>query len=246
MLHAFAFDDESLLHSAVYTQAVLTYLRNLEAVSEQAFVFATDTLIRTTGPCAACRSFLISHLVEVFGTYGPDLALQHVLDNYLSDTAAVGRLPEVIREKVRAALRVRLGQTAPELELPSSGNDTIALTTIFAANRFTLLFFYSSSCDHCHEQMPGLRETYAFYRPKGLQIVGLSLDEDPASFAETVRDESLIFPCFSEFKGWASTAAKVFAVQGTPAFFLIDDHGKIVAKPFDHSEARALLSGLLP
>ncbi|MBK7752855.1 MAG: TlpA family protein disulfide reductase [Flavobacteriales bacterium] len=246
VLRAFPFDDESLLHSAVYSQAVLSYLRNLEAVSEQQFVFAADTLIQATGSCSPCRSFLSGYLVEAFGNYGPDLALQHVLDRYLTDTSAVGQLPEGARVKVRGALRVRIGQRAPELKLSAPGQDTTMLSMIWGSNRATLLFFYSSACDHCHEQMPGLRVLYTRYRPKGLQIVGLSLDEEPGPFLETIRDESLIFPCYSEFKGWSSSAAKTFAVQATPAFFLLDDQGKIIAKPFDHQEAEIVLKGLFP
>lgn len=246
VLNVFPFDDESLLHCAVYEQAVLAYLRNLDAVSERQFISATDTLIVEAGTCVACRSFLVEHLVEVFGTYGPDLAFQHVLDRYLSDTTAIDGLSEAVRRKVENALRVRIGSDVPELRLPSPVGDTVLLSSIYTVNRATMLFFYSSGCDHCHDQMPGLRRLYARFRNRGLQIVGISLDEDPGVFMETIQNESLIFPCFSEFRGWSSKAAEVFAVQATPSLFLIDGQGKILAKPIDHSEAEALLTELLP
>ena len=65
-------------------------------------------------------------------------------------------------------------------------------------NSYVVLFFYSSTCDHCHEQMPLLMNLYREMRPRGVEVIGIALDDNVEDFDRTIREKGLLFPCYTE------------------------------------------------
>jgi thiol-disulfide isomerase/thioredoxin len=49
----------------------------------------------------------------------------------------------------------------------------------------TVLLFFQSSCPHCHKMIPEWNRAYA-RRPKGLEVVGVILDQEPPGFWSTM------------------------------------------------------------
>lgn len=246
-VHAvFPFDDGILLRSTLYPEAVMTFLRNVNPMDESQLIAATDTLIRLASGDADCQAFMSSHLLELFATYGPDRVVQHLLDRHFGPERPLDDLPAAVRDKVIALRQVAVGAVATDLELARPGASAVRLSELVAGSTHLLLFFYSSTCDHCHEQMPGLKMLYGTYAAKGLQIVGIALDDDARTFFDTLQQRDLPWPATSALKGWGCPAAKAFAVGSTPAMILLDKRLRIVAKPYDHEELAVLLQGLLP
>src|SRR5690606_15455096 len=149
-------------------------------------------------------------------------------------------LPDAeLRAATEGLLRVSIGATAPIVFLVDPvKHDTLELADLLKGQSYTLLFFYSSTCDHCHVQMPGLMALYREDREKGFQVLGIALDSDLEEFQSGITERGLTWPSFSELNGWGSSAAKAFAVKSTPSLFLLDSNGVIVAKPYDHQELR--------
>lgn len=243
---AFAFDDPGLMRCAVLPQAVLVFLRNVRAFSEEQFVNAADTLIALTGNCPDCRRNMIEHLVEVFATYGPDIALQHLIDRYVDREAGTLHFAPATLDKVTAFQRVSVGRVGPDAPLKDPATGAVhPLSELARGKRAVLLFFYSSTCDHCHEQMPGLARLYNEHAADGVQVVGVALDDDAGLVEATRTAKGLTFPCFSHLQGWGDPAARAYAVQGTPTIFLLDGELRILAKPRDAAEAREMVLDLL-
>jgi len=91
----------------------------------------------------------------------------------------------------------------------------------------TLLVFWEVWCPHCKREVPKLTETYQQYKPKGLNMVGLTKmtrdikEEDVTSF---LADNKVTYPIAKE-KG--SEMSKHFGVRGIPAAAVVKD-GKVV------------------
>jgi thiol-disulfide isomerase/thioredoxin len=111
--------------------------------------------------------------------------------------------------------------------------------------RYGVLFFYSSTCDHCHLQMPGIARVHALYGPKGVQVLAVALDDDRKDFRFNLEIREVKYPCYSEFNGWGSNVAKAYEVKATPTIVLIDAERRIVAKPYDSTELEAELARAL-
>lgn len=239
--------DPALVRSSVHPKAIMAYLQTLPDPSVHDLVSASDSLLKWSSDDVQCWTFSRSFLLRLFSVYGPDVVAQHLVDRYIVGPGSL--LPPDAELLAAAAdlMRVAAGAKAPEVHLvdPLAG-DTTVLQGVLAGQAYTVLFFYSSSCDHCHEQMPGLIEVYRDLQKKGVQVLGIALDVDLDEFRTTLVDRGLLWPSYSELNGWGSSAAKAFGVRSTPAFFLLDNAGTIVAKPYDHEELRAKLMELLP
>ena len=71
---------------------------------------------------------------------------------------------------------------------------------------------------------------------KGLNIVGVSLDEDLESWNQAIAKDKITWIQVSNLKKWAEPIAKQYNVEQIPTTFLLDASGKIVAKDL-HGEA---------
>jgi hypothetical protein len=94
--------------------------------------------------------------------------------------------------------------------------------------------------------MPGVNDLVQRYGPQGFGVVGVALDDDRSEFRANIMDRELRFPCFSEFNGWGSAAAKAYEVKATPTLILLDDSRRIIAKPYDAEALGQELAGRLP
>ncbi len=236
----FDFGDPALMRSSTYDKAVMVFLQNLNAVSEEQFVVASDSLMELASHDPECRSYMLDHLLDLFSTYGPDLPLQHLIDQYVVADNALSTIDPGLRSKVNELLKMAVGAVAPDVQLPVPGG-SLALSDVVSKEPRTVLFFYSSTCEHCHHEMPGLKEIFTGYRSKGLQVVGIALDADSSEFVKCISDNAIPWPCYSEFIGWGAKAVKAFQVRATPAFFLLDDRMRILAKPVDAADLRRWL-----
>ncbi len=235
----FDFSDASLMRSTIYDKAVMTFLRNVNALTEEQFIGASDTLIALASRDASCRSYMIDHLIDLYSTYGPDMPLQHIIDTYVVKAGLESVAPE-LRQKVSELLKVAVGAVGPDPVVPTPKGE-LPLSTLVAGNKVTVLFFYSSTCDHCHKQMQPLKEIHEAERGKGLGVLGIALDTDSADFKRNISERGLPWPSYSEFNAWGGKAVKAYQVKATPSLIVIDRQRRILAKPVDAADLRRWL-----
>ena len=236
---AFDLGDPSLMRSSLYDKAVMTFLRNVNAMNEEQFVTATDTLIVLASKDKECRAYMIDHLIDLFSTYGPEMPLQWIVDRYVIPQG-LNSVSPALRQKVSELMKVSVGATAPDPTIPTPQGPR-RLSDLVKGRPRTVLFFYSSTCDHCHKQLPPLEEIYKAEHPRGLEVIGYALDTDSAEFQQNIAEMGLTFPCYSGFNAWGGETPKLFQVKATPAFFLLDDRMRILAKPVDAVDLRRWL-----
>jgi len=65
---------------------------------------------------------------------------------------------------------------APEFNLRSADNQPVTMSKL--AGKLVVVNFWATWCRPCVVEMPGFSEIYEKYKGKGLEIVGVSLDND--------------------------------------------------------------------
>ena len=238
----FNFSSPRLLRSSSYSKAIMLVLQRTPVEDEYSMQHACDSLLMAADRDTACWNYTRAYLIELFATYGPDDLAQYLVDEYVVGAGAMNLPNAALLELAAAQLRLVKGAPAPDVELARPGEpDTLHLSGIWPDHDLTTLFFYSSTCDHCHHQMPGLRQLVLDYDPAKFHLIGIALDHDTLEFPKTLLEFRVNWPCYTMVKSWGDPAAKAFNVKATPSFFVIDRAGRIVAKPMDHEELRAFL-----
>jgi peroxiredoxin len=121
--------------------------------------------------------------------------------------------------------QMRPGQTAIDLSLPDLHGKLVSLSEL--KGKVVLIDFWASWCGPCRQNNPHLKKLYNKYHSKGLEIYGVSLDEDVESWKKAVRHDKLIWIQVIDEKGWEAPSASAYSVDMIPTSFLIDRQGII-------------------
>lgn len=86
---------------------------------------------------------------------------------------------------------------------------------------------------------------YKEFHPKGLNIIGVSLDKEAKAWKEAIEKDHLDWTQVSNLKHWNEPIARQYNVESIPATFILDANGKIIAKDLRGAELRNKIAELL-
>jgi len=133
-----------------------------------------------------------------------------------------------------------VGSTAKEINLSDIKGKSISLSSL--KGKVVLIDFWASWCVPCRKTIPGLKLTYNKYKPKGLEIYGISLDNDADDWKHAIKQNGI--PWLQVIDTTGDIAGK-WNVNYIPNTFLLDKTGKIVAVNPSEEELNKLLQELL-
>ncbi|MBO4811770.1 MAG: AhpC/TSA family protein [Prevotella sp.] len=166
----------------------------------------------------------------------------------------LAKLPEKFRQRqqiadleavLKAGEAIEKGQTISDFALNTPQGEPLSVMSEVSKNKVTILDFWASWCGPCRNEMPFMKELYTTYRPKGLGIVGISLDESAADWNRAITDLKIDWPQMSDLKGWECSAAKTFQVKAIPYLIILDNEGRILEKGLRGEELKQFVDGLL-
>jgi thiol-disulfide isomerase/thioredoxin len=99
--------------------------------------------------------------------------------------------------------------------------------------------FWATWCAPCLEELPALKRFYEEYRTRGVEIIGVSLDQQEKTLTDFVEKKGVPWP--QVFGRDAQTLAGEWGVKVIPTVFLIDRQGRLRSL-----EARGKLEKLVP
>lgn len=170
--------------------------------------------------------------------------LEGCLDAFDESLSVVPELGE-LRELAETMKAVAIGKQAPDFTLNDPDGNPVTLSSLFG--NVLLIDFWASWCAPCRQENPNVVATWKEYNPKGFDVLGVSLDrpEEKDRWLEAIEKDQLTWTQVSDLKGWDCEPAKLYAVRGIPANFLLDKEGIIIGKNLRGDDLRAKLSELL-
>ena len=92
-----------------------------------------------------------------------------------------------------------------------------------------LLDFWATWCGPCVTSLPDLQAAYNKYHAQGLEVVGISLDEDKDALTSFVKARKMAWPQVFDGKGWGAEVPGIYGVKAIPFMLIIGKDGKIAA-----------------
>lgn len=233
----FAMRDAEFTYEA---QPYVNAMKRPSLAPQQRKAFQTTLDSLTTLRMANVVSFVSEHKETVaadlvFELYSPTLndADRQKLTSLLATNSPT--LPGYRRALARAqqeeaAHRTDIGHKFTDFSCADTNGQPVTLSDIVKKNKVTLLDFWASWCGPCRMEMHTVRRAYEYFHSKGLEIVGVSLDNNKQSWENAIESLNMSWVQLSDLKGWRCEPAQLYGVHSIPSCILISQDGTILAK----------------
>jgi thiol-disulfide isomerase/thioredoxin len=165
---------------------------------------------------------------ELLGATGDDARIKALADKLADDPH-----PEVamIAKKTQAREKTMADLRAHPVELKLAATDGRSIDLASLRGKVVLVDFWATWCGPCVEEMPAVRALYQKYHDQGLEIVGISLDQDPQALAQFVKTNAMPWPQSCDGKSFTGSVPQRFGVAAIPSMWVFDRKGLLVATP---------------
>lgn len=145
------------------------------------------------------------------------------------------------KDKMGVDQKITEGQPFIDFTLETTNGKVLSVSEVEKTNKITIIYFWGSW--DCSE-MKSIKNAYNKYHEKGLEIIGISLDNNKNEWKNTIEHLKLKWPHTCDLKGWNSEGAFLYGVRSIPTTFLIQN-GKITMKNLHNEDIDKILGKIL-
>ena len=120
---------------------------------------------------------------------------------------------------------VNAGDRAPDFSIRADNGKSV--TAREYGGKLLLLNFWATWCPPCIEEIPGLNEMARQLGPKGLVILGVSVDKDEAAYKQFLARNPLAYLTARDPEQNINLS---YGTVQYPESYLIDRNGKVIEK----------------
>ena len=172
----------------------------------------------------------------------------------MDDTKLTARY-EALGEKAKASFygkrvavklaemqKVAVGAIAPNFSAPLADGGVLALHE--TKGKVKIVDFWASWCQPCRQENVNLLKLYKRYRPRGLEIISVSLDDNKQAWLNAIGQDGSDWKNVSDLKQPSAIAAE-YLVTAIPSTFILDNENRIVAKDLRGKELEKFVEEML-
>ena len=231
-----------LADMAAYQAASQEFSQKFADVSEKYYGATTE----------AIKAAIAAHpesgaAIFMYDIYNHDVSVEEFEEgfNQFSDAAKNSFLAKDAREELASRKATMPGAVAPDFTLNDPDGNPVTLSSL--RGQYVIVDFWASWCKPCRAGVPAMKELYAKYHEKGLEIIGVSDDTNHEAWKRAIeQDQTPWIHVVDEFpvENKPARVGSEWGVHYIPSYFLLDKEGKIIGK-MEHEELEAKLAELL-
>lgn len=210
------FSDPRIMTHPMFFIEIDIYLERYMGEFEEDFKNSIDLLIGKTGDNQQNKTILSHYLISYF-----DERAMHPFSNYILENH-LGACPDDALMTDRKLRDSELESRILQSKLQDIDGKQVTISQIASEADATLVLVWKTTCPHCREELPLIKQFHEKYATKGLEILGVAIDE-----------EIDVWQSFSEknkIPWWNTYAKDEIRVPYTPYIFIIDNRGKTIAR----------------
>jgi len=137
--------------------------------------------------------------------------------------AAVHRRVELSPDGQVQGFVVKEGDSAPDFSITAENGRAVTLKNF--GGKLLLLNFWASWCQPCEQETPSLSQLAQDYASKGVVVLGISVDKDPAAYRRFLQKYSPAFLTVRDLKIHEDYGTFMY-----PETYIIDASGRVKMK----------------
>jgi peroxiredoxin len=135
---------------------------------------------------------------------------------------------------------LKAGSVAPEFDLPALAGGSVKLSDL--KGKVVIVNFWATWCPPCLQEMPGLNEIYNEYKDKGVEVLGLTLDEKGLPVTKPILTKlGIDYPILESDKSTYQNYGHILTI---PFTYIIDRQG-VIQKKFINRQDKAAFAAAL-
>ncbi|MBA2113145.1 TlpA family protein disulfide reductase [Bremerella alba] len=228
-------DAEIALHAENMLLSIeLSQLRQLSASEQSELLNELKAPIIETEPTTRTAT-LAATLANTISRYvDSELAAEQIKDlaTHFSSTEDPS-VQEAATRLIGLSNRLNLPGNPIEITGTTLDGKDLNFATKFEG-KTVLIDFWATWCGPCIAEFPNMKRLYETYHPHGLEIVGISLDDEKSTVDEFMQTHELpwtiVFNQRGEGeRGWTDENAGRYGISGIPTMILVGKDGNVTS-----------------
>jgi thiol-disulfide isomerase/thioredoxin len=227
------------------TQQILGYVDSLKrSGASQIYIDSVKNSLAMGNPLS---SFALDILTEEAKTMTETFPVQEKLDGFRADPSFKNNVKlKIIEDLIQQKKFLDPGNPAHIFQMEDPQGNRVSVDSVFVKNKMTMLYFWAGCNDRSRELNPLIKDLYTVYHPKGLEIIGVSLDDIRGEWINAIREDSLPWIQITDLKGTFTPIIPYYEINTLPLSVLVDQQGKIIKRKIPFDELDNVLHSLLP
>jgi peroxiredoxin len=138
---------------------------------------------------------------------------------------------------------IRLGMEAPDLNVMDFKGNLISLSKY--KGNIVVIDFWATWCDPCLQEFPKVKKMYRTFKGKGVQFIGVSLDDEIEDLKGFVAGNKVEWPQVFEGMRWKGMVSKTYNVEKIPIMFVLDRESRVQYIGNDKKKITRVIAKLL-
>jgi thiol-disulfide isomerase/thioredoxin len=227
----FDFNDTAIVRCTVLNDRIQRYMRKFSKGENSGYIQCIEEILTKASINDAVYEFAVYQMITGFFESGMDNITAYLIDQKLNgESCGEDDIHKLLTKTANSIQQLTVGHNPPNFQAKLRDGGAFELKNVVAKNKFTVLMFWSSWCEHCKAAAPEIKAFHEKYSKEKITLVGYSLDNNQQMWENALNERGFVFPNIFGGKQWDSPVSKLYKVNKTPLFFVMDQNGTLRLK----------------